>query len=56
MDLCNCVGRSPILSKAVELVGVTGHAIKVKGSTQLPIKFIGSRDFIVVEDINHPIT
>ena len=54
MELCKHVGRSPILSKAVELIGVTGHDIKVKGATQLPIDQVGPIDFIVVEDINHP--
>ena len=53
--LCKSVGRSPILTKAVQLVGVTGHDVKVKGSTQLPVKFVGPLELIVVEDINHPI-
>ena len=55
IDLCKAVGRSPILKKSVQLVGVTGHDIKVKGSTQFPVKFVGPLELIVVEDINHPI-
>ena len=53
--LCKITGRSPILTKGVELYGVTGHGIKVLGTTQLLEASLGPMDVIVVDDINHPL-
>ena len=51
--LCKLTGRTPILKHCVELCGVTGHNIKVLGSTQLSEASIGPINVIIVEDINH---
>ena len=51
--LCKLTGRTPIVTKGVELYGVTGHGLKVLGSTQLRETSLGPIPVIIVEDINH---
>ena len=51
--LCKISGRTPVVTKGVELYGVTGHGIKVLGTTQLSEAKLGPISVIIVEDINH---
>ena len=55
MDYCKSTKRHPILTKSVELIGVTGHELKVLGSTELVVDNIGRLELIVVDGINHPL-
>ena len=52
--ICKRIGRNPVLKKAVDLFGVTGHQINVLGETQLDEQILGPITVIVVEGIGHP--
>ena len=51
--MCRKSGRTTVLKRAVELVGVTGHTIKVLGSTEIAEEKLGPIHVIVVEGIDH---
>lgn len=51
--LCTLTGRTPVVTKGVELFGVTGHGLKILGSTELLETLMGPIPVIVVEDFNH---
>ena len=51
--LCKETGRKPLLRKGVELTGVTGHEIRVLGSTELKEVQLGVIPVVVVEGIGH---
>jgi len=52
-QLCKWTGRSPVLRKSVDLIGVTGHDIKVLGATQLEEARVGKIAVIIVDNIGH---
>jgi hypothetical protein len=47
-------GRTRILDQAEELIGVTGHQIKVLGKTEIMESTLGPLKVIIVDDISHP--
>ena len=51
--LCLLMGRTPVVTKGVQLYGVTGHGLSVLGSTELLEASMGPIPVIVVDDINH---
>ena len=51
--ICKYLGRTPVLSKTIDLCAVTGHPIKVLGSTEIMEAQLGPIPIIVVEGINH---
>ena len=51
--ICKTLGRTPILSKTINLCAVTGHPIKVLGSTEINEAQLGPISVIVVEGIQH---
>ena len=55
LTICNRIGRTPVLTKAIRLSGVTGHHISVLGGTQVQEDKLGPLEVIIVEDIAHPL-
>ena len=51
--ICKHIGRTPILTKAIDLCAVTGHPLKVLGATELSERQLGPLPLIVVEGIQH---
>ena len=51
--MCKYLGRTPVLSKTIDLCAVTGHPITVLGSTEIMEAQLGPIPIIVVEGINH---
>jgi hypothetical protein len=47
-------GRTAILDKAAELIGVTGHDLAVLGKTQITEEQLGNMTVIIVDHIGHP--
>ena len=53
LDICERIGRQPILRTARGLLGVTGHKLKVWGTTQLAEDSVGTMTMVVVDQIPH---
>ena len=52
--ICKSLGRTPILSKTIDLCAVTGHQLNVLGTTELVEEQLGVIPIIVVDGIQHP--
>ena len=51
--ICKSLGRTPNLSKSVDLFAITGHPITVLGSTEIREAQIGPISVIVVDSVQH---
>ena len=53
----NCISRNSICPSKLEVRGVTGQSLRIKGEFELPVRLKSrtlARTFIIVETLGHP--